>query len=283
MIAYDRLKSMIPDDQALANKALSVSLGQITGITNLELPTFAVAVAGMKTTTDLPLVQALTTAVPPATAQYYINTLGVPGAENPNLEMVDILGTPTGYVHTNAFADVNNQISLMNVTALQEIYQQMANVVNGVFGDPATGPVDITSGPGIGNYTNGDDAILALIALAQAQIVSLNNTYPVQCQAMNDDFVASANQIRLERTIQGRANLDFAQLVPNEQNSTYGLIFSLPNYAIDIAPGGMNDFITAIADTTNLPGQAIVASLREGSDQILLSAAGIGTNSDIPL
>jgi hypothetical protein len=44
MIAFDRLQQIIPADQALANKALSVALGQINGISQVNLPTFARAV-----------------------------------------------------------------------------------------------------------------------------------------------------------------------------------------------------------------------------------------------
>jgi len=53
MISLDRLQQIIPADQALANKALSVSLAQVGGISELTLPEFAIVVQGQQTTRDL--------------------------------------------------------------------------------------------------------------------------------------------------------------------------------------------------------------------------------------
>ena len=43
MITYDRLKLIIPPEQALANKALQVSLQQIKNIGSITLPALAVS------------------------------------------------------------------------------------------------------------------------------------------------------------------------------------------------------------------------------------------------
>ena len=64
MIAYDRLSQIIPGDQALAWKAIQVSLQQVKGIVDLELPDLAVAFSGTETTKDLDLISALTEPVP---------------------------------------------------------------------------------------------------------------------------------------------------------------------------------------------------------------------------
>ena len=79
MIAYDRLSQIIPADQALANKALSVALEQIAGITNMTLPTLANAVANLQTTNNLPLISALTQPVPASVANYLANIAGTDG------------------------------------------------------------------------------------------------------------------------------------------------------------------------------------------------------------
>ena len=54
MIAYDRLSAIIPPGIALANKALSVSLGQVSGIPNMTLATFAKAVKATTATSAMP-------------------------------------------------------------------------------------------------------------------------------------------------------------------------------------------------------------------------------------
>jgi hypothetical protein len=82
MIALDRLQQIIPPDQALANKALQVALQQITNIDQLSLPTLAAAASTVETTKDLPLVSALTQAVPSNVADYFIDTLTDGTGEN---------------------------------------------------------------------------------------------------------------------------------------------------------------------------------------------------------
>lgn len=293
MIAYDRLSQIIPPDIALGDKALSVSLQQVTGIAGMNLPTFATTVEGLDNISDLNIINALTTAVPPEVAQYYINSLGIPGRVPPNVKIVDVIGTPSGYVHTDALNDTVAQIATMNTGALQNIYATMLLVVQGFFDvtippvppetDPTTETV-ITSGyPAAGTYATHDDAILALIVVAQSEIISLKNTYPVQTTAINNDFNAIAGQLTNEITQQARANLVFSQLVPNDKNSIYGFIFTLPGYGLDVAPNGMRQYITAISTPDTQTGQAIIGTLREGQDQTLLSAAGIKSNNIIPL
>ena len=64
MITYERLSKIIPADQALACKAMTVSLQQIKNINVLSLPQLAGAFVGTVTTKDLDQINALTTAVP---------------------------------------------------------------------------------------------------------------------------------------------------------------------------------------------------------------------------
>ena len=73
MIAYDRLSQIIPADQALAAKAFATSLQQISGITNMTLPVLANTIVNLQTTNNLPLISALTQAVPTSVANYFSN------------------------------------------------------------------------------------------------------------------------------------------------------------------------------------------------------------------
>ena len=56
MIAYDRLSAIIPSNLALANKALAVALGQVSGLPNMTLPTFAKTVKSTNTNQGLPAI-----------------------------------------------------------------------------------------------------------------------------------------------------------------------------------------------------------------------------------
>jgi hypothetical protein len=74
MIALDRLQQIIPADQALANKALSVSLQGLSGSSTTTSPSLATATPNQETTKNLPKISALTVAVPTSVSDYLINT-----------------------------------------------------------------------------------------------------------------------------------------------------------------------------------------------------------------
>ena len=188
MIAYDRLSQIIPADQALAAKALATSLQQIAGITNMSLPVLANTVSQLQTTNNLPLVSALTQAVPANVANVFINSAGGTGTNNTVL-IIDILGTAAGTVHTQALTNTVAQFNTMNLISLTSTYTTMANVVNGDYGDPVTGPVVILTGPYANTYTNADDAFgNALIPGAQSEISNTVAAYPTQVTTLNQDW-----------------------------------------------------------------------------------------------
>jgi len=282
MIAYDRLSQIIPADQALAAKALATSLQQIAGITNMSLPVLANTVSQLQTTNNLPLVSALTQAVPANVANVFINSAGGTGTNNTVL-IIDILGTAAGTVHTQALTNTVAQFNTMNLISLTSTYTTMANVVNGDYGDPITGPVVILTGPYANTYTNADDAFgNALIPGAQSEISNTVAAYPTQVTTLNQDWGNMANQLVLEQNQQANANLNFSELQANSTSSIYGFIQSLPSYGADTTEGGTTQFLESVANLTDFTGQSIVASLRQTINQTVLNAAGIQTNSNIP-
>lgn len=283
MIAYDRLSQIIPADQALANKALATSLQQISGITNMTLPVLANAIANLQTTSNLPLVTAQTQAVPPNVANVFVNTAGGTGNNNTVL-IIDILGTASGTVHTQALTNTVAQFSTMNLVSLTSTYQTMADVVTGIYGNPVAGPVIIPAGPYANTYANATVAFgNALIPGAQSEISTAVSAYPAQVTILNQDWTDMANQLVLEQNQQANANLNFSTLQANASSSIYGFIQSLPQYAADTTEGGTTQFLEAAADLTDFTGQSIVASLRQTQNQRALAAAGIQTNSNVPV
>ena len=282
MIAYDRLSQIIPADQALANKALATSLQQIAGITNMTLPVLANTISNLQTTSNLPLVTAQTQAVPANVANVFINSAGGTGNNNTVL-IIDILGTAAGTVHTRALTNTVSQFSTMNLVSLTSTYQTMSNVVTGIYGNPITGPVIITTGPYANTYANATVAFSnALIPGAQSEISNIVVGYPTQVTTLNQDWTDMANQLVLEQNQQANANLNFSQLQANSNSSIYGFIQSLPQYGADTTEGGTTQFLEAVADLTDFTGESIVASLRQTQNQRVLTAAGIQTNSNVP-
>ena len=283
MIAYDRLSQIVPADQALACKALSVSLQQISGVSTMQLPALSAAVIPQQTTQDLPLISALTVAVPPAVANYFANTVAVGSGPGNSIVVVDILGTAAGYVSAGALANTVSNLATVNVVSLTSTYNTMANVVAGTYGDPVTGPVTIPTGPYANTYTDAEDAFAnALIPGAQSQISTAVASYPSATANLNTNWNSMASQLTLEKNLQAKSGISFANLQPNSTASMYSFIFNLPAYGRDTQVGGTTQLVESVADYTTFTGQAVIASLREGRNQVALQSVGIATNSSIP-
>ena len=283
MIALDRLQQIIPADQALANKALATSLQQIGGINNLTLPNLALVTAAMQTTKDLPQITALTQPVPASVANYFTSTLADGTGPDGTILIVDLLGTAAGWISTDAMIETVAILSTMNTNALTTVYQTMNDVVTGVYGDPILGPVIIPAGPYAGSYTDANEVFSTVLTpAAQTEITTLTTTYPTETASLNTLWTNMANQLATEQTLQAAANLSFANLQSNQKNSIYGFIFSLPGYGLDTEVGGTAQVVEAVADLTTFTGQAIVACLREGSNQRALGSAGIVVSNNIP-
>jgi hypothetical protein len=307
MIAYDRLSQIIPADQALANKALSTALQQIAGITNMTLPTLANTVVNLQTTNNLPLISALTEAVPPSVANYLANIAGTSGN---TVVVCDVLGIAAGYQVTGAFINTVSTLANTNTTYLTTIYQTMDNVVVGSYGDPVNGPVTIPGGhPAAGTYysetsnvgnatvivstaadsamtgTGGDVAPTGpgLLPVATIEIGNIANNSSAQVATLNSYFNSMAAQVVQENTLQSRAQIDFGNLIVNNNLSVYSLIYSLPIYGQQTEQGGQAQFWEGVANQSTFTGQAVVGALREGNNQRFLGNAGITTNSAIPV
>jgi hypothetical protein len=312
MIALDRLQQIIPADQALANKALSVALQQIAGITNMTLPMLANVVTNLETTRDLPDITALEQAVPPAIANYYINTLGSNGQP---LVVCDVLGIAAGYQVANIFINTVSTIANTDVAYLTTIYETMNNVVIGTYGNPSDGPVTIPPGlPAAGTYysnignvgnvanvvivtaadnaftgNNGDENgnILpatgpGLLPVSYTELGNIVISSPGQVAILNSYFNSLAEQVTQEQTLQDEIQIDFANLTPNSKPSVYSLINSLPYYGQQQEQGGLFQFWEGVANISTFTGQAVVAAMREGHNQIYLNNTGIRTNNRIP-
>ncbi len=295
---YNNLKQIIPADQALANCALSVALGQINGIRTIDLPAFAATVKNMQTTKDLPLITALTTAVPESVADYYTSTLGVGNGPNGTIRVVDIIGLAGGWIATDAFVQTVELFSEMNLTTLTTIYQRMATALSGGYGPTDSGPIVIPAGPGAGTYSGTlvdpgpppvynptaiEGAMSALTSAALTEIAALQSAYPDQTSELNTLWTSMAQQVSQEETLQPAIELDFANLQANSTTSIYGFVLSLTSYGAETEEGGIVWFLEAMADYSTQGGQAIIACLREGRNQIALNNSGIFTNTRIPV
>ena len=56
------------------------------------------------------------------------------------------------------------------------------------------------------------------------------------------------------------------------------LVTSLQSYGLDTSEGGAGWLMESVANTSTLGGQAIVSSMRESRNQVLLQDAGVQTD-----
>ncbi|NBR23619.1 MAG: hypothetical protein EBU08_07585 [Micrococcales bacterium] len=285
MITYERLSKIIPADQALACKAMSVSLQQVKNIDTLSLPQLAAAFVNTVTTKDLDQINALTTAVPPAVAQFYTDYYATGTGTGNTLVLTDLLGAAVGVTYID---QLNNVVTTINslgngLSNLTTIYVRMQNTVNGVYGNAVSGPVVIPAGYGNGTYTNADVAFsTALIPNAVIEIGNVVTAYPTQTTALNTEFNTMAQKIISETDNLTLATINIAELNTDDRSPVMSFVESLPEYGVNKEQNGPTYFLEQVADLATLGGQAIVACLREGQNLAILNNVGIGVDTSIP-
>jgi hypothetical protein len=212
------------------------------------------------------------------------------------------LGIAAGYQVTDYFLNTVSTFANTNIAYLTTVYQTMSNVVGNVYGDPVAGPVTIPGGqPAAGIYyaDTGNSATAAdtaftgtggdtpptgpgLLPVATNAIVSIVTTSSAQVAALNSYFTSMAAQVTQEQTLQTAAQIDFANLIPDNSPTVYSLVYNLPSYGVQTEQGGMAQFWEGVANISTFTGQAVVATLREGVNLARLGNAGIQTNTLVP-
>ena len=290
MIAYDRLSQIIPSDVALANKALYVAIQQITGVPNMSLQTLAATIIAQNTNKGLPAINQQTQACTPAVKTYLLSQLGLGTGPCGSITTMDCLGTAAGWVTAGNIAAAATQLATMTTTTLQSGYQNVINVMAGLYDyhipnpayDPAVpiGPGNepylgwaciVPSGPGAGDYRTYSTAIAArnaaiagIITGCQAECSTLVATYPTQTTKMNSNFANICQQMGNEQDLQYRAGLRFsdyfANLTANSQTAVFSFTMSLPSYGQDVQQGGTCQYLEAVADYNPFTGTIVLGN-----------------------
>jgi hypothetical protein len=123
-----------------------------------------------------------------------------------------------------------------------------------------------------------------LIAVANSYISNIATTYANLVVQANDARNACAQQLVLNVNNCIAAGVDIgnvvndpanANLVANSVSTVLGLASQLHDIGLDVTQGGAAQFFENVANTSTLPGQAVIASMREGRNIAVLNAAGI--------
>lgn len=133
-------------------------------------------------------------------------------------------------------------------------------------------------------------AFANLIASANVVINTIASTYSAQAQTANDAFDSTASQLTLNVTNSIAAGIDIgnvvndianANLIPNSVSSALSLASQFHEIGLDITEGGQAQFFENVANTQNITGQAVIASMREGRNIALLNAVGIQLDTQL--
>lgn len=287
----EELGKVMPPDQALASKSVQAALQQITGITQTTLPELASAIqtvnpttsepiTGLNTMAGLPLIQNQTTVLDSAVSLYYKN-IATGSGPNGTITVSDVIGSMWGYNIIDELIATTNAITSIpsgSLANLLDIYSRILNVSNGTYGDPTTGPVIVPAGVGAGTYADGNSALAALIPLANSEISTVATSYSSNCSVANTNFSTISQQLLSESQYQSNGGISYGSYQADSQPSITAFVSNLPRYGTMTAPYDEAYFLNQVADISTLGGQAIVGTMREGVNNQLLNAAGLGVD-----
>ena len=308
----DELGKIIPPAQAVANKAIQVSLQQINNIPNSTLPTFAEAVVG---TVDNPWT---------FTQEYLANTVVSWGTPVPSFYRATV-DVPAGVdINNTAYWSPTTLGGLNTMAGLPLIQAQTtpvdSSVTNYIANNLATGTGPngtITTYDVLGLAIDSNNfaaqlntATTAINALQTAgSLAALNTAYTnillavddtdVQDQidnantaiaalaassyktALNTAWTYMANLMNLSYKYTDQTGVDYFNL-QGDTNSIYSFSQNLPYYGLLTASGDAVEFLQNLANTTVLGGQAIVGAMREGRNNARLSTARMYNTNQVP-
>ena len=280
----ENLAKIIPPNLAAANRALQLAFSQVKNIAAVRLPDLAQAVLNLNTMRDLPLVANITTPVPTSAVSYYANNIAQGSGPLGTILLTDILGTPTGVGVTEYLQPVTQTLqSLVNDNELDDlatIYGRMVALFAGTYGTPPT--ITIPAGPGAGSYATYDAALQALITAADAEIGNVIAAIGSTASDLNADWQLMSQHLAKEAVFQARAAIDFSTDPGLGQTEITSFITNLDRYGVNTQVGMSAQYLQFIANTATQTGQAVIAAMREGRNNVLMDASNVGHDNSVP-
>jgi hypothetical protein len=299
----DTLKGSLPDDLAVANGALSRSLGQVKGIDGSTTKLLSTAATTAETFKDLDLIQAQTQYVTDDVKNFwttaYKTQSGITLATGPNgtYTISDVIGYAAGY---NSAAPLQqNKIEMekliasgaMDVftrddgsgSANTGIYKVIDYFCDGAYNPtpPAVSPYVIPAGVyGAGSYLTQTAAFEAIIAAAKTLIQNFFTANP-GAQIIQRNFKRMQEQQAREKLIRTKMDLDLT-VVQTQDNNAIQLASNLPAYALDTSAGGASELLERVMNFSSTGGQAAVGAMREARNVDKLATANIQSDAPIP-
>lgn len=240
----------------------------------------------MESLKNLPLLQALTTPLSTAARSYYLDTFAQGSGPNGTYLLTDFLGTAIGVTAGQYFASSAAIIAARTtdgtLTGYIAVLDNILGTVDGSFGDPVLGPVTIPSGPGVGVYTDANDALAVLIPLANAAISSAASAMGTDATTLNTNWSSICSRVVYETGNHTKASLQVVNLTAGDQLSVLALITSLNSAGLDTQEGMSAEFFEEIANLSIISGQAIVGAGREGRNNAAMDESNLGHDNTVP-
>lgn len=309
----DELGKIIPPAQAVANKAIQVSLQQINNIPNTTLPALAEAVVGnidnpwnitqpylandvVSNGAPIPSYYRASDDVPAGvdinnTAYWEPTTLGgistMAGLPLIQAQTAPVDDSVTTYISTVVATGTgpDGTITTYDVLGLAldagNFASQLATATTAINALQTAGSLATLNTAYINILSAGNDAaVITQITNANNAIAALSASPYVT--TLNTAWTYMANLMNLSAKYTTEAGINYFLLQPGDKNSVYALVQNLPYYGLLTANGDAAEFLENLADTTSLGGQAIVGVMREGRNNARLSVAGIYNTNQIP-
>ena len=205
---------------------------------------------GLTTTTG-------TTPTDPTLASELLATIAHGSGTDGLYRTVDFFGAASGFVYE--LDSIHMLVSNLYSSELSSVYQQMYNLLSG------PGPYD--------NLTS-------LIAQANTAISNIQNADSVRASSLNTLWRNLGKQLDIEQNARSQA-LPSPTYFYSDRTTLYGFVDSLGSYASDTGPGQAAQVLEALADLTDMGGNALVASMREERNAKRLGLTGGVLDNDI--
>jgi len=312
----DELGKIIPQADAVANKAIQVALQQIPGIANSSLPALAETARGYTDQSWDPAqpylvndlvadgetvpefyraVQDVPAGIDIGNTTYWSPTTLDGLSTMTGLPLVQDLATPVPAAVTSFFANniatgtgPEGTITTCDVLGTAIDYNNIATPF-----DTATATITALDGAGTLNALKAtyagmltaanDAAMIAYIATANADISTVIAAAPASTTLLNTAFVAIAQSLSDEKALQIRAGINYFDLPPGEQTSVMAFIQNLAGYAQLTADCEAAEFLEQIADTSIVGGQALIGAMREARNKQYIQESNMFMFNNVPL
>lgn len=233
---------------------------------------------------NLPLVETPPTPITNDVKAFYQTNVATGSGPNGTFLITDFFGTAAGIPHNTLLPPINDIISARladgTLTALQDCYDRMKNVVDSVYGTPPT--ITVPSGAGSGVYATYDAALSALITAANTEVTTAASAMGSDTATLNQNWSEITDQTFVtEPAAQAVAAIDFATIPSSSQLSIISFIASLAGYGQNTQSGQSAEFLQAIA-TSNQSGQALQGNMIEGRNNKALDAASLTRWNEVP-